>query len=152
MMALTPKRLFLYLCISISLLRLSSHAHLWSIKLSLNSVDGLRTQHQRHVLWFCGISPWADFEKEPWRNVSLHSAGIIIFFAQTVERTPLNMNSLAVTLKNFFSSQILLAEETKRFSLTRPVFNLKVIEFGSFFAYFHLFSHLKSDATFPKIC
>ena len=33
---------------------------------------------------------------------------------------------------NFFSSQILLAEETKRLSLARPVFNLKAIEFGSF--------------------
>ena len=43
----------------------------------------------------------------------------------------------------FFSSQILLAEETKRLSLARPVFNLKAIEFGSFFAYFHLFRHLK---------
>ena len=42
----------------------------------------------------------------------------------------------------FFSSQILLAEETKRLSLARPVFNLKAIEFGAFFAYFHLFRHL----------
>ena len=43
----------------------------------------------------------------------------------------------------FFSSQILLAEETKRTSLARLVFNLKAIEFGTFFAYFHLFRHLK---------
>ena len=43
----------------------------------------------------------------------------------------------------FFSSQIPLAEETKRMSLARPVFNLKAIEFGAFFAYFHLFRHLK---------
>ena len=28
-------------------------------------------------------------------------------------------------------------------SLSRPVFNLKAIEFGAFFAYFHLFRHLK---------
>ena len=45
--------------------------------------------------------------------------------------------------QGFFSSQILLAEETKRLSLARPVFNLKAIEFGAFFAYFHLFRHLK---------
>ena len=32
----------------------------------------------------------------------------------------------------FFHSQILLAEETKRLPLARPVFNLKAIEFGSF--------------------
>ena len=37
-------------------------------------------------------------------------------------------------------------------SLARPVFNLEAIEFGAFFAYFHLFRHLKSDTTFPKIC
>ena len=43
----------------------------------------------------------------------------------------------------FFSSQILLAGETKRMSLARLVFNLKAIEFGAFFAYFHLFRHLK---------
>ena len=28
-------------------------------------------------------------------------------------------------------------------SLARPVFHLKAIEFGAFFAYFHLFRHLK---------
>ena len=50
----------------------------------------------------------------------------------------------------FFSSQILLAEETKRLSLARPVFNLKAIEFGSFFAYFHLFRHLKVIQRFQK--
>ena len=50
----------------------------------------------------------------------------------------------------FFSSQSLLAEETKRLSLARPVFNLKAIEFGSFFAYFHLFSHLKVIQPFQK--
>ena len=31
----------------------------------------------------------------------------------------------------FFSSQILLAEETKRKYLAKPVFNLKAIEFGA---------------------
>ena len=46
------------------------------------------------------------------------------------------------TQSKVFSSQILLAEETKRLSLARTVFNLKAIEFGSFFAYFHLFRHL----------
>ena len=46
----------------------------------------------------------------------------------------------------FFSSQILLAEETKRMSLARPAFNLKAIEFGAFFAYFHRFRHLKKYA------
>ena len=50
----------------------------------------------------------------------------------------------------FFNSQILLAEETKRLSLARPVFNLKAIEFGSFFAYFHLFRHLKVIQPFQK--
>ena len=45
--------------------------------------------------------------------------------------------------QGFFSSQILLAEETKRLSLARPVFNLKAIEFGAFFTFFHLFRHLK---------
>ena len=58
------------------------------------------------------------------------------------------------SLKNpeqrFFSSQILLAEETKRLSLARPVFNLKAIEFGAFFAYFHLFRHLKVIQPFQK--
>ena len=37
-------------------------------------------------------------------------------------------------------------------SLAKPVFNLKTIEFGAFFAYFRLCRHLKSDTTFPKIC
>ena len=50
----------------------------------------------------------------------------------------------------FFSSQILLAEEAKRLSLARPVFNLKAIEFGSFFAYFHLYRHLKVIQPFQK--
>ena len=50
----------------------------------------------------------------------------------------------------FFSSQILLAKETKRMSLTRPVFNLKALEFGAFFAYFHLFGHLKVIQLSPK--
>ena len=50
----------------------------------------------------------------------------------------------------FFSSQIPLAEKTKRMSLERPVFNLKAIEFGSFFAYFHLFRHLKVIKLFQK--
>ena len=50
----------------------------------------------------------------------------------------------------FFSSQIILAEETIRLSVARPVFNLKAIEFGSFFAYFHLFWHLKVIQPFQK--
>ena len=36
--------------------------------------------------------------------------------------------------------------------LARPVFNLKAIEFGAFFAYFHRLRQLKSDTTFRKIC
>ena len=39
----------------------------------------------------------------------------------------------------FFSSQTLLADETKMKSLASPVFNLKALEFGAFFAYFHFF-------------
>ena len=35
-------------------------------------------------------------------------------------------------------------------SLARPVFNLKAIEFGAFFAYFHLFRHLKVIQLFQK--
>ena len=35
-------------------------------------------------------------------------------------------------------------------SLARPVFNLKAIEFGSFFAYFHLSRHLKVIQLFQK--
>ena len=35
-------------------------------------------------------------------------------------------------------------------SLSRPVFNLKAIEFGVFFAYFHLFRHLKVTQIFQK--
>ena len=35
-------------------------------------------------------------------------------------------------------------------SLSRPVFNLKAIEFGAFFAYFHLFRHLKVIQFFQK--
>ena len=50
----------------------------------------------------------------------------------------------------FFSSQILLAEETKRVFLQRPVFNLKAIEFRAFFAFFHLFRHLKVIQLFQK--
>ena len=37
-------------------------------------------------------------------------------------------------------------------SLSRPVFNLKAIEFGAFFAYFHLFRHLKVIKKKSKIC
>ena len=50
----------------------------------------------------------------------------------------------------FFSSLILLAEETKRMSLARPVFNLKAIEFGAFFAYIHLYRHHKVIQLFQK--
>ena len=50
----------------------------------------------------------------------------------------------------FFSSQILLAEATKRKSLARQVFNLKAIEFGALFAYFHLFRPLKVIQHFQK--
>ena len=50
----------------------------------------------------------------------------------------------------FFSSQIGLAGETKRMSLARPVFNLKAIKFGAFFAYFHLFRQLKVIQLFQK--
>ena len=50
----------------------------------------------------------------------------------------------------YFSSQIPLAEETKIMSLARPVFNLKAIEFGAFFGYFHLFRHLKGIQLFQK--
>ena len=35
-------------------------------------------------------------------------------------------------------------------SLARLVFNLKAIEFGSFFAYFHLFRHLTVIQLFQK--
>ena len=42
----------------------------------------------------------------------------------------------------FFSSQMLIAGETKSMSVASPVFNLKAIELGAFFAYFHLFRHL----------
>ena len=49
-----------------------------------------------------------------------------------------------------YSSQIVLAVETKRLSLARPVFNLKAVEFWSFFANFHLFRHLKVIQTFQK--
>ena len=35
-------------------------------------------------------------------------------------------------------------------SLARPVFNLKAIEFAAFFAYFHLFRHLKMIQLFQK--
>ena len=35
-------------------------------------------------------------------------------------------------------------------SLARPVFNLKAIEFGAFFAYFHLIWHLKVIQPFQK--
>ena len=52
--------------------------------------------------------------------------------------------------QSFLSSQILLAEETKILSLAQSVFNLKAIEFGSFFAYFHLFRHLKLVQPFQK--
>ena len=43
----------------------------------------------------------------------------------------------------FFSSQILLADETKMKSLASLVFNLKALEFGAFFACFYLFRYLK---------
>ena len=35
-------------------------------------------------------------------------------------------------------------------SLASPVFNLKAIEFGAFFAYFHFFRHLKGTQLFKK--
>ena len=35
-------------------------------------------------------------------------------------------------------------------SLSRPVFNLKAIELGAFFAYFHLFRHLRVIQIFQK--
>ena len=36
-----------------------------------------------------------------------------------------------------------MADETKMKSLASPVFNLKALEFGAFFACFHLFRYLK---------
>ena len=79
--------------------------------------------------------------------------------SQSVKEAQLNNNNMHVPMKDgelaslpsrrlgayllrFFSSQILLAEETKRMPLARPIFNLKAIELGAFFAYFHLFRHL----------
>ena len=57
--------------------------------------------------------------------------------------TKLNFKSEFIKSRaRFFSSQILLAEETKKMSLASPVFNLKAMEFGAFFVYFHLFRHL----------
>ena len=44
-----------------------------------------------------------------------------------------------------------LAGETKMKSLASPVFNLKALVFGAFFAYFHLFEVPLSDTTFPKL-
>ena len=41
-----------------------------------------------------------------------------------------------------FSSWILLAEETKRVSLARPVFNLKAIEFGNLGIFASFFTFL----------
>ena len=35
-------------------------------------------------------------------------------------------------------------------SLAKPVFNLKAIEFGAFFAYFYLFRHLRMIQLFQK--
>ena len=52
--------------------------------------------------------------------------------------------------QGFFRSHILLAKETKRMSLAGLVFNLKAIEFGAFFAYVHLFRHLKEIQLFQK--
>ena len=49
-----------------------------------------------------------------------------------------------------FNSHILLAEERKRMFLASLVFNLKAIEFGGFFAFFHLFRDLKVMQRFQK--
>ena len=45
-------------------------------------------------------SPWAGFEKSPRKKFRSTQPATFIFFAQTVEQTPVNMNSLVVTLKN----------------------------------------------------
>ena len=51
---------------------------------------------------------------------------------------------------SFFSPRTLLADKTKRKFLARPVFNLKTIDLGAFFNYFHLLSTLKWY-NFPKL-
>ena len=52
--------------------------------------------------------------------------------------------------QGFLVHRFYLLRKQKRMSLSRPVFNLKAIEFGSFFAYFHLFRHLKVIQNFQK--
>ena len=52
--------------------------------------------------------------------------------------------------QGFLVHRFYLLRKQKRLSLARPVFNLKAIEFGSFFAYFHLFRHLKVIQRFQK--
>ena len=67
----------------------------------------------------------------------------------------LNITLFLKRIKNstagFFSPQTLLAEEIKRKSLTKPVFNLKAFELGAFLTYFHLFVYLKVMQLFSKI-
>ena len=51
--------------------------------------------------------------------------------------------NLKISRARFFSSQIILVEETRRVSLARLVFNLKAIEFRAFFASFTFLGTLK---------
>ena len=83
----------------------------------------------RLIVLNCGIRFFGFGQKR--RNVAV------------VPRLPVDLVLEQAAQLGFFSSQTLLAEETKRMSLSRPVFNLKAIEFRAFFAYFHLFRHLK---------
>ena len=76
-----------------------------------------------------------------WKMVQNWHAGL--FFNIT-----LCQKRIKKSRARFFSAQIILAEETKRMCLARPVFNLEAL--GAFIAYFHLFRHLKVIQLFQK--
>ena len=58
---------------------------------------------------------------------------------QVLNHTFISKANLKKSRARFFSPQTLLAEEAKRKFLACPVFNLKALEFGAFFAYFTVF-------------
>ena len=85
--------------------------------------------------WYLiSFKSYSPFCTEKWAKIDMRACFQHNFISKA---------NLKKSRAKFFRSQILLAGETKRMSLARPVFNLKAMEFGAFFAYFHLFRHLK---------
>ena len=81
-----------------------------------------------------GMSPpLGRFLQKKWAKFDMRGCLLTLYFKSILKKNQ----------SKVFSSQTLLAKGTKMKSLASPVFKLKALEFGPFFAYFYLFRYLK---------